>query len=205
MDFFQHFVIGFIMAFAGLLPPGMLNMTAMKTAVAVDKKAGFLFSLGAALIVIPQAFIALYFANYFAKHPEIIENISFLGVIVLFLLSGFFFWLARKKNSKESKIQSSNFFFMGMIMSALNMLAIPYYLVYSTLLESRDILILERNYILFFVFGAFFGAFALFTLFVLLSDVLIKRAKYIARNLNYLLSILFFFLAIFTLINIFNN
>lgn len=205
MDFLQHFVIGFVMAFAGLLPPGMLNMTAMKTAVAVNKKAGFLFSLGAALVVIPQAFIALYFANYFAQHPEIIENISFLGVIVLFLLSGFFLWLARKKNSKESKVQSGNFFFMGMLMSVLNMLAIPYYLVYSTLLESKELLILERNYILIFVFGAFLGAFTLFTLFVLLSDVLIKRAKYIARNLNYLLSILFFFLAIFTLINIFNN
>ncbi|MGB5243830.1 MAG: LysE family transporter [Lutimonas sp.] len=205
MDFVQHLFIGFFMAFAGLLPPGMLNMTAMKTAVSVNKKAGFLFSLGAALLVIPQAFIALYFANYFAQHPEIIDNLSFVGVIVLFLLSGFFFWLARRKNSKESKVQSGNFFFMGMLMSMLNMLAIPYYLVYSTLLEARDLLVLERNYILFFVFGAFLGAFSLFTLFVLLSDVLIKRAKYIARNLNYLLSILFFFLAISTLIKLFNN
>ena len=129
MDFVQHVLIVFLMAFAGLLPPGMLNMTAMKTAVSVNKKAGFLFSLGAALVVIPQAFIALYFANYFAQHPEIIENISFLGVVVLFLLSGFFFWLARRKNSKESKVQNGNFFFMGMLMSMLNMLAIPNYLV----------------------------------------------------------------------------
>lgn len=202
MQYLNHLIFGFLMAFIGLLPPGMLNMTAMKTAISVNKNAGYKFSLGAALVVFPQAFIALYFANYFSNHPEVIDGLSYFGVVVLFLLSVLFFYQARRKQTKESKVRKGNYFLIGVLMSAVNMLAIPYYLVYSTLFESKGWLILERNFILIFVFGAFLGAFVLFSIFVKLSDFLITRVRFVARNINYILSVLFFVLAISTWVNI---
>ncbi len=47
-----------MMAFGGLLPPGILNMTAVRSTIETNKRSGLFFSLGAALIVIPQSFIA---------------------------------------------------------------------------------------------------------------------------------------------------
>ncbi|MDZ7614568.1 MAG: LysE family transporter [Flavobacteriaceae bacterium] len=93
MNYFTHILLGYAMAFVGVLPPGMLNMTAMKTAISVNKRAGLMYALGAALMVVPQSFIALYFARFFSRHPEIIENLSIAGV-VSFVWSGYLFSLA---------------------------------------------------------------------------------------------------------------
>lgn len=191
------------MAFVGLLPPGMLNMTAVRATIENNKKSGLLFSLGAALIVIPQSFVALFFANYFVKHPEIIEQLSIAGVIVLFVLSIFFFFQARKKFKGEGKKSKGNYFFIGLFMSALNMLAVPFYFFYSSFFQSKGLLILQHPFISFFVLGAFLGAFLLFVLYTNFAILIEKRAQFIAKNINYILSILFFILGILTLFKLF--
>lgn len=201
----MHILLGYAMAFVGVLPPGMLNMTAMKTAISVNKKAGLLYSFGAALMVVPQSFIALYFARFFARHPEIIENLSIAGVVVLFSLGFFFLWQTGRKTTPESKIRKGNYLLIGIVMSSLNMLAIPYYLVYSAILETNGLLLLEKWHIVFFVIGAFLGAFSIFVLYVLLSGVLISRVRFIAKNINYILGFLFLSLGILLLIDLFNK
>lgn len=187
------------MAFISLIPPGMLNMTAVRTKIEKSKKSALLFSLGAAIIVIPQAYIALAFAKYFAKHPEIIDQLTIAGIVVLFTLSIFFFFLARKKFKGEGIKRKGNFLFIGMFMSTMNMLAIPFYLVLSSILEKKGLLIMSQPYISIFVAGVFLGAFALFSLYVYFASFIEKRAQFIARNINYILSILFFVLGILTL------
>lgn len=200
MEYIAHFFLGLLMAFIGLIPPGMLNMSAVRTSIEIGKKAALLFSLGAAAVVIPQAYIALSFAQYFSNHPEIIDRLTIAGIIVLFVLSIFFFIQARKKFKGEGKNKRGDFFLIGMIMSIMNMLAIPFYLLMSTVLEKKGLLIMEHPFINFFVFGAFFGAFFLFSIYVLFAYFIERRAQFIARNINYILSVLFLVLGILTLI-----
>ncbi|MDH3321454.1 MAG: hypothetical protein OEM04_00605 [Flavobacteriaceae bacterium] len=202
MQYISHLVLGLVMAFISLIPPGMLNMTAVRTRIEKGKKSAMLFSLGAAIIVIPQAYIALAFAKYFAKHPEIVEQLSMAGVVVLFVLSIFFFIQARKKFKGEGQKKSGNFILIGMFMSSMNMLAIPFYLVLSSVLEKKGLLIMSQPYIGIFVAGVFLGAFALFALYVVFASFIEKKAQFIARNINYILSILFLVLGILTLIKI---
>ena len=97
MQFFTHLLFGFLMAFIGVTPPGMLNMTALRVKIEKNKKSAFLFASGAATIVIPQALIAVSFTKYFTKHPEVIERLKIGGFFVLLALSVFFFLQARKK------------------------------------------------------------------------------------------------------------
>lgn len=199
MQYFSHVILGFVMAFLGLIPPGMLNMTAVRTTIGKNRKEGFWFSLGAALVVIFQAFIALAFAKYFANNPQIVENLKLGGIFVLLLLSGVFFFQARKKFKGEGSSRKGKSFVVGILMSTLNMLAIPFYLVLSSVLENRGLLILEQPYISLFVTGVFFGALSLFMVYVSFALVIQKKAQFIARNINYILSALFFILAILTL------
>ncbi|MCF6223063.1 MAG: LysE family transporter [Flavobacteriaceae bacterium] len=202
MQYIFHLFLGFVMAFISLVPPGMLNMTAVRTAIEKNRKSAIFFSFGAAIIVIPQAYIALAFAKYFVKHPEIIDRLTIAGIVVLFVLSVFFFFQARKKFKGEGKEKKGNFILIGMFMSTMNMLAIPFYLVLSSVLETKGLLIMSQPYISIFVGGVFFGAFALFTLYVIFASIIEKKAQFIARNINYILSILFFVLGILTLIKI---
>mgnify|MGYP001811836717 FL=1 len=202
MEYFTHVGLGFVMAYLSLVPPGMLNMTAVRTAIEKGSSSGRWFALGAALVVIPQAFVALVFARFFAEHPEVVERLNYAGIAVLFGLSIVFFLQARKKFKGEGKKRSGKSFWVGMLMSSMNMLAIPFYLVLSSVLENRGMLITEQPFINLFVTGVFLGAFGLFMTYVRFADVIQKRAQFIARNINYILSALFFVLGILTFFKI---
>jgi len=198
----MHVALGFVMAFFSLTPPGMLNMTAVRTALEKGSRSGMWFSLGAALVVIPQAFVALVFAKFFAQHPEVVDRLNYAGLLVLFLLSVMFFIQARKKFKGEGSKKKGRSFAIGALMSSMNMLAIPFYLVLSSVLENRGLLRTEQPFINLFVTGVFFGAFSLFMVYVRFAALIQKRAQFIARNINYILSALFLVLGILTLIKI---
>ena len=202
MQYLRHIARGYVCAFLGLTPPGMLNMTSVRTALEKGPRSGMWFALGAALVVIPQAFIALVFARYFAEHPEVVERLNYAGLAVLFLLSVVFFFQARKKFKGEGSRKKGKSFVVGALMSSMNMLAIPFYLVLSSVLENRGLLITEQPYINLFVTGVFLGAFSLFMVYVKFAAVIQKRAQFIARNINYILSALFLVLGILTLIKV---
>ena len=202
MIYVSHLFFGFIMAFVGLLAPGMLNMTAVRTSIENGKKAGIVFSGGAASVVFLQASIALIFTNYLNQHPEIIEKLKIAGVVVFFILAIFFFLQARKSSKAEGKARKGNLFFIGMFMSSMNMLAIPFYLGMSTFLSAKEQLILEQPYITIYVLGAALGAFMLFVTYVSLATIIVKKVQFIAKNINYILSVLFLILASLTLVKI---
>lgn len=190
------------MAFLSLVPPGMLNMTAVRITIEKNRKEGFWFSLGAALVVILQAFIAIAFAKYFANNPQVVERLKLGGVFVLFLLSAVFFIKARNKFRARGSDRKGKSLLLGILMSAMNMLSIPFYLVLSSVLESKGLLIANQPYINLFVSGVFAGAFALFLLYVQFASLIQKKAQFIARNINYILSVLFFVLGILSLYKI---
>lgn len=194
-----HIFLGFVMAFIGVVPPGMLNMTALNIKLNRGKNEAIYFALGAAMIVIPQAYIALGFAKYFVKHPEVIERFKIAGVFILFSLSAYFLRQAKKKVKIQSSRRQGNYFFIGMTLSALNMLAIPYYLLFSSMLEKKDMLIMSQPYISFFVLGASSGTLFLFMMYIIFAGFIEKRVQFIARNIHYILSILFLILGILLL------
>lgn len=200
MAYLSHIVLGFVMAFLSLTPPGMLNMTAVKTSLQKGRNEGVWFAFGAALVVIPQAFIALVFARYFVENPQVVERLEIAGIMVLFLLSVVFFMQARKNFKGKGGKREGKSFWLGMLMSGMNMLAIPFYLVLSSVLENRGLLKTEQPFINLFVSGVFLGAFSLFFIYASFAQIIQKKAHFIARNINYILSLLFLVLGILTLI-----
>ena len=202
MSYFTHVLYGVVMAYVGLISPGMLNMTALKTRIDVGKAESLKFALGASIIVFFQAGIALYFADYFAKNPRVIEFLKTAGVFVFFALAVFFFLLSRKKMAANSKSGKGNYFLKGIMMSSVNMLAIPFYLGLSIYLVSINKIIIEQPYIFLFIIGAAIGSFSLFYTYVIFAKIIIKKVSFIATNINIILSILFLGLGILTLIRL---
>lgn len=194
MNYILPFIIGYLAAFIGLLAPSMLNMTAAKTSIEKGKKAGILFAAGAASIVIIQAFLAVYFAEKIT--PKII---SFLGKIAFFVLMGlafFFYSQAKKKFKAEGSNKKGNTYLIGMGMSSLNMLAVPFYLGMAKLGQEKWNMLLEIPYSLVYVIGAVLGAFSLFSIYATFAEVIANKAAFIAKNINYILAGLFVVLAI---------
>jgi len=190
------------MAYFGLISPGMLNMTALKISMNTGKIEGLKFSIGASLVVFFQAGIALYFADYFTNNPKVIAILKIAAVFIFFALAVFFFMLSKKDLNPKATNEKNNFFVKGILMSSINMLAIPFYLGISIYLSSKDKIIMEQPYILLFVFGASLGSFLIFYTYMVFAKIINDKVSFIAKNINLILSLLFFGLAIFTLIKI---
>lgn len=205
MDYIVPLLVGFLAAFIGLLAPSMLNMTAARTSIEKGKKAGIQFAAGAASIVFVQGFIAVTFAKYLVANPDVITKLKTAAIFVLLALSIFFFTQARKKFKAEGKDKKGNSFIVGLGMSSLNMLAIPFYLAMATLAESKGWMTIEQPYSTIFVVGAVLGAFSLFATYASFAEVIAKKAQFIAKNINYILSVLFIVLAIVTAIQVFRS
>ena len=193
MDYILPLIVGFVAAFVGLLAPSMLNMTAAKTSLEKGKSAGIQFAAGAASVVTIQAFIAVYFANKIT--PEIIKTLQKAAFFVLMGLAIFFFMQARKKFKAEGSDKKGSTFIIGMGMSSLNMLAVPFYLAMAKVGEGYG-MILDIPYSLVYVIGAVLGAFSLFAIYASFASIIAKKAAFIAKNINYILAGLFVILAI---------
>ena len=110
--------------------------------------------------------------------------------------------LSKKDLNPKATNEKNNFFVKGILMSSINMLAIPFYLGISIYLSSKDKIIMEQPYILLFVFGASLGSFLIFYTYMVFAKIINDKVSFIAKNINLILSLLFFGLAIFTLIKI---
>jgi len=202
MNYILPLIVGFLAAFIGLIAPSMLNMTAARTSIEKGKSAGIQFAAGAASVVFIQAFIAVTFAKYLVANPDVITKLKTAAIFVLLALSVFFFMQARKKFKAEGKDKKGNNFIIGLGMSSLNMLAIPFYLAMATLAESKGWMAIEQPYSTVFVVGAVLGAFSLFATYASFAEVIAEKAQFIAKNINYILSALFVVLAIATAVQV---
>jgi len=204
MTYLTHLFYGFILAFGGLLIPGMINMTAVKVTIEKGKKKGLVFSSGAALIVFIQASIAVFFAQYLNKHPEIIANLKLVGIFIFLTLAVYFFYQAR--NPKEIKVKQykGSDFFIGMFLSSINMLSIPFYLAMATYLNAKGHLNLNNSHMTFFALGTLVGAGLLLFIYVHLAGLITRKAQFIAKNINYILACLFVVLAFLVIVQLYN-
>ena len=203
MDFLLPLFLGFTIAVIGILPPGLINMTAAKVSVVDGRNEAISFAIGASVIVFFQTFIAIQFAKFINSRQDIITLLQEIGLFLFIAITIFLFWTARKpkKEKQEIKLHSkSNRFFLGMLISALNLFPIPFYVFVSVSLSSYGLFYFNSSHIYSFVSGVVIGSFTGFYLYILYfknhqskSDYLIKNGNYIIGTITGLISLVTFF------------
>ncbi|MEL6356634.1 MAG: LysE family transporter, partial [Bacteroidota bacterium] len=123
------FLLGTGMAFAGILLPGMLNMTAVSISVKRGRRSGIQFVVGAAIVTAFQALIALFFADLLLRNPRIIHAMKQMALWLFIILAIAFFLKARRRQvARARKASGSKNFGAGFGLAFANALAIPYFL-----------------------------------------------------------------------------
>lgn len=200
MQLIQTFFLAAMMSIVGFLPPGMMNMTVVKVSLEQSRKNAFQFIFGTLVIISIQAFVAIYFSKYLANNPQIVNVLMYVAIVVFIGLSILFYWQA--KHAKEIGGIANGTFLSGIKMASMNMLAIPFFLAYGTAMEAQELIHNQMPDNLFFVAGAVFGCFLLFSAYMFLANFIQKRAVFVAKNINYILSGLFLVLAIVTIFKV---
>lgn len=203
MEIVHTVLLAVLVAFMGFSPPGMLNMTALKLSLEHSRSFAMSFVLGASTIIFFQALIAVTFAKFLGNNPQVIYYLKYGAIVVFIALAFFFFKQAKRTTPMQFKTGGNQGYLAGVTMSLMNMLAIPFFLGYSTLLEAKGLLNLIPPFNLVFSFGAFIGSIALFGIYVWFAAFIQQRVQFIARNINYILSLLFIILAVSAIVNTF--
>ena len=202
MSLIVHFLLGFTTSFVGTIPPSMLNMTTAKISIEQTKNEGLKFALGVSLIVLIQAYIAFFAARYIHNNADFEWYITVFGIFIFALLSVYFFMQARAERKKSSSFRLKNSFRAGIILSTLNMFAIPFYCGVSSALNMSGWINFEQQSIFLFVAGAAIGTYALLYVYAQSAVKIREKAGLLAKNLNYILSILTATIAIVSLLKV---
>ncbi|WP_461532730.1 LysE family transporter [Sinomicrobium sp.] len=206
-----HILILFFATFSaaamGVLLPGLVNMTAAKTSAQRGRVNGMLFSTGASLIVVLQAYIGVLFSKYLYRNPDVIGSLLKIAVLVFAFFAVYFFISGRKKKEKR-RLRPAYFskrrsFLKGMFISALNVLPIPYFCGLNAAWNVSGWIKFELTDILVFVLAAGMGTFGTLYVYVVYFNRLRERNGRFTQYSDYILSVLMLVLVIITLIRIF--
>jgi len=205
LDISIVFLLGLSFAFVGVIPPGMLNMSAAKISLKEGHVRGFVFSIGVCVVVGVQTYLALIFAKYLNQHPDVVDVLKRVALVLFILVSIYFFLLAKSDATPQevdaSKSKKSRFF-QGILMSALNVFPIPYQAYIVTTLLSYQLLSLDNLSIGSYIAGATSGTFIALYIYILFFDK-IKSSKITSPKwMNYSIGIITAIVSITTLINI---
>lgn len=199
------FFLGLSIALIGVIPPGLLNMTAAKISLKEGYSRGIMFSIGACITVLIQTYIAVLFARYLSKHQDIIEILQRVALVIFVLITIYFLLIAKRKpkpNLERNTKSKHNRLFFGMFLSSLNMFPIPYQAYMSITLASFGWLQFDKTSIASYVVGASMGTFVMLYMYIFFFDKIKNKSFTSQKNMNYIIGGITGVISVFTLINI---
>ncbi|WP_035335525.1 LysE family translocator [Dokdonia sp. PRO95] len=203
MEITKLFLITFFAALAGVIPPGLINMSVAKTCVERGRNNGLLVAIGASFIVIIQALIAVLLAKYIFGNP-FVQNMLLRTGLVIFLIMAVFFFMKAKRGKvpkvKLSKNRGLKSLGKGMMISVLNILPIPYFCALGAALNVSGKVEYDIVAITFFVLAAALGTFTALYFYVIFFARIQSRATTFTKYSNYFMAGLMVILMIITLV-----
>lgn len=200
-QYISEFLIGFGVSYLFSLPPGMISLNVLQTTIQKGLLSAFWLALAAVLIESVQAFVGVKFSEWINQHENLKLGLE-MFVIPVFLALGIGNVVIGIKTIRNKDIASLQpkktigSFWKGLIVSALNPVAIPFWVVWATGISGKNLLVMETSHILVFVFGTTLGTLACLMTYAVLSAVIAKRIHAVKIWMNIIIGILFIGLAI---------
>jgi threonine/homoserine/homoserine lactone efflux protein len=194
MAFFLAVVFGLVISIIGIIIPGMLNMTIAKISVKENKQQALRFALGAVVVVFFQAFLGTYFAKFLDAHPVFSDGIKKIGTFIFIAITVVFIVLgkrAHKQNTISVQLKNKkNRLLFGMALSAINMLAIPWYAFTSLMVASKEWFYYDIISILLFSVAAAIGTYVVFYWYAVFFKKIEHKLVFLVKNINFLIAFL---------------
>lgn len=150
---------GMFISFLGTLPMGTLNISAMQISVTDGVKPALLFSTGAILVEVIYVRLTLVAMGWFRQHKKLLKVMEWLTLVIILALAVSSFYTAMHPLVRSNPILSNSVhrFWLGVGLSAVNPLQIPFWFGWSTVLSDRQVLKREGNGYIPYIAGIGFG------------------------------------------------
>ncbi len=199
------FFVGLIVGLVGVIPPGLLNMTAAKISLKEGYSRGIVFSIGVSVTVLAQTYVAVLFARYLSNHPDIVDILQRVALVIFILIAIYYLFVAKERAKPQDEINNKskkNRFFFGMFLSVLNVFPIPYQAYMSMTLATFGLMAFDRTNISSYVTGAAMGTFVMLYIYIFFFDKIKSQRLTSQKNMNLSIGIITALIALITLINV---
>jgi threonine/homoserine/homoserine lactone efflux protein len=185
-----NFLLAALFSFIGSIPPGTLNLTVIHLSITKSLRVALRFSLAAAVMEYPYAWLAVKFERMITSSPVITENLHLIASIVMTLL-GVIALLPGSSKADSPAHSESGGFRRGLILGILNPLAVPYWIGMTAYLSAQGWIETSSPYRLqMYLLGVVLGAFLLLFVLAYLSKRIIfgfTHNKWVKRGPGMLL------------------
>lgn len=206
MQLARVFFWGMMVSFLGSLPLGTLNVLAMKISVEEGIKYAIYFSLGSLLTEMIYVRISLVGINWIRKQKKLFQWLEWITLfIVVALAIGSFMTAINHDPSKQegdNHLPDINRFLLGIFLSAISPVQIPFWFGWSTVLFTKKILLpTNANYNLYIV-GIGLGTLIGNSVFIFGGKWIVEGLNANQNILNYVIGGIFALTAVIQLIKI---
>ena len=195
MQYLELLLIGIFTAFIGSSIPGLLNMTVVKIGKQEGVKSAYTFMSGTAVTIAIQVFLAVFLAKFIDFNAEVTKIFREVGLAVFILITIYFLFFASKQDQKKKKRKEleigkdkqKNKFIYGLLLSAINVFPIPFYVFLSATLVSNNISVFGQPNSSIFTLGVVVGSMIIFGLYLKFFNSKSEDDSFILKNINYII------------------
>lgn len=179
MGLVKIFFWGLVVSFLGSLPLGTLNVAAMQISVQENIRNAFYFSFGSLLVEMIYVRISLVGINWIRKQKKLFRWMEWIALGIVVALAIGSFAAASQPHSAKNVILDNNInrFLLGLMMSAISPMQIPFWFGWSAVLFSKNILQPKNSYYNIYIIGIGLGT-------LMGNCVFIFGGKWIVQKLN---------------------
>jgi threonine/homoserine/homoserine lactone efflux protein len=185
MNFTKIFSTGLFISFLGALPLGTLNVAAMQISVSDGIAPAIYFSMGALLVEIVYVRVSLVAMDWVRKQKTLFRWLEWITLLIVLALAVSSFIAAADPKVEKNVILSNTVhrFWLGVMMSAINPVQIPFWFGWSTVLFTKKILLPRNDYYNVYIAGIGTGTFIGNGIFIFGGQLLVEKLN---RNQNVL-------------------
>ena len=183
------FFTGMLVSFLGSLPLGTLNIAAMQIAIAESVKNALLFSLGSLTAEMVSVRLALVAMDWVRKQEKIFKILEWLTLVIIVALAVTSFIAAAHPHENKNVILNNNLpsYILGLTMSAINPVQIPFWFGWSTVLFTKKVLLPNNIHYNFYTVGIGIGTLLGNCIFIFGGRLVASKIQNNQSLLNYII------------------
>jgi hypothetical protein len=182
-------------------------MTAAKIGVKQGRKPAVIFSFGVLLVVCIQTLVGIFFARYLEGYTAVVDVLQKVALGIFLALTFYFFVLAkdsRREVPKGVKKSGANRFLYGLLLAAINLLPIPYWVYISISFSAFGWFFFDPSLVVWAVIGSGSGTMSMLLLYIYFFRRRLPIGSF-GFNVNFLLGGITAVISLITIIRIVQN
>jgi len=187
------FITGLFISFLGTLPLGTLNIAAMQISVSDGMRPAFYFACGVLLVEIIYVRVSLVAMDWVRKQQRLFRILEWATLLIILALAIFSFVAAADPGVKKNVILSNTIhrFLLGLMMSAINPMQIPFWFGWSTILFTKKVLLPKNNHYNAYIAGIGLGTVSGMCLFIFGGRFLVDSLNAHQKMLSWIIGGIF--------------